>query len=112
MDGLSDLQPRLRVPAVARAGERVEIRAMVAHPMETGFRRDGEGARIPRAILTRLVCRYGGREVLRVDLQPAITANPYFSFQLRADVTAPVVVSWELDGRVVAETAAVLEVVP
>jgi len=112
MDGLSELQPRLRVPATAQAGAVVEIRAMVAHPMETGFRRDAEGARIPRDILTRLVCRYGEREVLRVELQPAITANPYFAFHLRADVTAPVVVSWELDGRVVAEAVAVLEVVP
>jgi sulfur-oxidizing protein SoxZ len=112
MDGLTGLQPRLRVPATARAGEIVEIRTLISHPMETGYRRDQSGELVPRDILTALVCRYGGHEVFRAELHPAISANPYLAFHLRVDASGPVSVSWEVDGTVVADATAAIEVVP
>jgi len=110
MDALSTLQPRIRVPATARAGEIVEIRTLVSHPMETGFRRDEQGNRVPRDILTQLVCRYAGRVVFRAELGPAISANPYIAFHIRVDVSGPVVVTWEVNGVAVAEQAGAIEV--
>jgi sulfur-oxidizing protein SoxZ len=110
MDRLTALQPRVRVPATARAGEIVEVRTLVSHPMETGFRRDEQGARVPRDILTHLVCEYAGREVFRAELQPAISANPYVAFHFRATVSGAVTVRWEVDGTVVAERTETIEV--
>ncbi|MCC7428877.1 MAG: thiosulfate oxidation carrier complex protein SoxZ, partial [Alphaproteobacteria bacterium] len=43
--------PRVRVPASARAGEIVEIRTQIDHPMETGLRRDEGGRPVPRNML-------------------------------------------------------------
>jgi sulfur-oxidizing protein SoxZ len=31
-------QPRIRIPRSARAGEVIEIRTLIEHPMETGLR--------------------------------------------------------------------------
>jgi len=112
MDRLNGFQPRLRVPATARQGEVVEVRTLISHPMETGFRRDDTGARVARDILTHLVCRYAGREVFRAALYPAIAANPYLGFHVRVDVSATLTVSWEVDGVVVASASAAIEVLP
>ena len=70
----------VNVPATAKAGDIVEIKALVAHPMETGYRREALGAAIPRNIVTRFVCTWNAEVVFAADLFPAIAANPYFAF--------------------------------
>jgi sulfur-oxidizing protein SoxZ len=87
----------IHVPPNAKAGEVVEIRTTIAHTMETGFRADSEGKTLPRDIITRFTCRYGNDEVFSADLYPAIAANPYVAFTVRAGVTAPLVFTWEGD---------------
>jgi len=71
---------RVRVPANAKRGEVIEIRAMALHPMENGFRFDTQGTLIPVNIIHTFICRYNGDEVFRATLQPGISANPYLSF--------------------------------
>ena len=68
------------LPAQARRGEIIEIKTLAAHPMETGFRRTQLGELIPRDIIRRFVCTYNGAEVFRVDLHPAVAANPLIAF--------------------------------
>ena len=87
----------VNVPASARRGEIIEIKALVAHDMETGFRRTEQGALIPRDIITQFVCTYNGAEVFRAELHPAISANPYFAFAMRAVESGAVVCKWTGD---------------
>ena len=108
---MDELKPRLRVPATAKRGDIVEIRTLVSHPMETGYRRDTAGKPLPRDTLTALSCTYGDEEVFRAELHPAIAANPYIAFTLRAERSGLVKVTWEKDSVVVAEASAALEVV-
>jgi sulfur-oxidizing protein SoxZ len=70
----------INVPRKARRGEVIEIKALLSHPMETGYRRDNVGNPIPRDIISRFVCTYNGMEVFQADLFPAIAANPFLSF--------------------------------
>ncbi len=70
----------INVPAKARRGELIEIKALMSHTMETGFRHTPSGEAIPRDIITNFVCRYNGVEVFRADFFPAIAANPFISF--------------------------------
>jgi len=70
----------INVPAKAKRGEIIEIRTLMSHIMETGFRRTAAGDIIPRDIITSFTCRYNGTEIFRADLFPAIAANPYLSF--------------------------------
>lgn len=67
---------RIDVPATAKRGEIIEIRTLIAHAMETGFRRTQLGVLIPRDIVTRFVCAYNGAEIFRAEFHPAIAANP------------------------------------
>jgi hypothetical protein len=48
------------VTQTAKRGDVIEIRTLIGHPMETGFRVTGEGARIPRDLIRKLTCRYNG----------------------------------------------------
>jgi sulfur-oxidizing protein SoxZ len=85
---------RIKLPKLAAAGEIVEVRAMIMHPMETGFNIDGRGAAIPVDIVTDFRCVYDGSEVFRAGLEPGLSANPIFIFRLRATRTGPVEFLW------------------
>ena len=101
---------RIRVPKTAKAGDVVEVRAIIQHPMENGFRLNSQGTEIPVEIVTDFVCSYDGAEVFRVRLEPGLSANPYFSFQLRATRTGPVDFWWRDQHGVVTEASEQLEV--
>ncbi len=70
----------INVPARAKRGDVIEIKTLMSHIMETGYRRTAAGDVIPRDIITSFSCRYNGVEVFRADLFPAIAANPFISF--------------------------------
>lgn len=74
------VKPRIRVPTQASQGEIIEIKTLLSHPMETGYRRDIQGHLIPRRIIRTFICTYNGEEVFRADWHPAIAANPYLAF--------------------------------
>jgi len=96
----------LKVPATARRGEVVQIRALIAHPMETGYRLDAAGKPLPRDILRRFTCRYNGELVVGIELHPAIAANPYFAFSAIATDSGTLTFTWEGDnGFAQTETA-------
>jgi sulfur-oxidizing protein SoxZ len=85
---------RLQVPATVRKGEPFEVRVLVQHPMETGYRRDLNGQSIPMHIVDKLVCRVGGREVFSAELGTGIAANPYIAFYATASESGEVEVEW------------------
>jgi sulfur-oxidizing protein SoxZ len=87
----------IRAPRTARRGEVIEIRTLIAHPMETGYRSGPDGRVLPRDILRRFTCRYDGEVVFAADLHPAIAANPYLAFHTVATVTGPLEFTWEGD---------------
>jgi sulfur-oxidizing protein SoxZ len=76
-------QARIQVPAGAKRGDVIEIRVVIQHPMETGFRREG-GERVKRNAIHSLACRYNGAEVFRATLSTGIAANPSIRFFMRA----------------------------
>ena len=87
----------VNAPASARRGDIIEIKALVAHEMETGFRRTQLGTLIPRNIITRFVCTYNGMEVFRAEFHPAVSANPYLAFATRATESGTIVCLWTGD---------------
>jgi sulfur-oxidizing protein SoxZ len=88
------------MPGEARRGEPVEVRILIQHPMETGFRRDAGGERVPRNALHSFVCRYNGAEVFRATLSTGIAANPVLRFFFRAVETGDLEFWWLDDENV------------
>lgn len=70
----------INVPAKAKRGDIVEIKTLMSHIMETGYRHTTTGEVIPRDIITGFICRFNGTEIFRADLFPAISANPFITF--------------------------------
>ena len=70
----------VNVPPKAKRGQIIEIKTLISHIMETGFRRTETGVPIPRDIITEFRCTYNGAEIFRADLHQAISANPFITF--------------------------------
>jgi sulfur-oxidizing protein SoxZ len=87
----------VNIPARARKGEIIGIRALISHEMETGFRPDATGQVIPRNIIKEFVCTYNGIEVFRAELFPAVSANPFLSFTTVAVESGTITLTWTGD---------------
>lgn len=85
--------PRVRIPRSARAGEVIEIRTLIEHPMETGLRHDA-GRAAPRDMLTRLAVRMNGEAVLEAEFRNGTSANPYHVFFVRIERTSSFEFTW------------------
>jgi len=85
---------RLSVPDTAAKGEVIEIKAMIQHPMESGFRRDSRGEAIARDIITRFACEYDGETVFAADFNPSVSANPFLTFYTTATVSGTLTFRW------------------
>jgi sulfur-oxidizing protein SoxZ len=70
----------INVPKTAKRGETIEIKALILHPMETGFRPGTNGRIIPRNIIEHFSARWNGEEIFAMAFSPAIAANPFVSF--------------------------------
>ena len=96
----------IQVPARAKRGDIIELRALIGHTMETGFRRTQTGELIPRDIIRGFRCTYNGTEVYRVELHPAIAANPLIAFTTVATESGTLQFEWVGDnGYTVTEIA-------
>jgi sulfur-oxidizing protein SoxZ len=82
------------VPPRPKRGEIVEIRVLIQHNMETGYRTDMVGGVIPRNCINVFSCRYNGAEVFRADLSPGISANPLLQFCTVAETSGELEFSW------------------
>lgn len=87
----------IHMPESAVRGEVIEIRALIGHPMETGYRPGADGRVLPRNIIRRFTCRYDGEPVFTAELHPAISANPYLAFHTVAMDSGTLQFTWEGD---------------
>ena len=104
----------ITVPRTAKAGEIIDIKALVQHPMETGYRRSSEGDMLPRDLIRTFTCRFvagasaataasaasasnAGELVFAATFHAAVAANPYLSFNFRAASSGTLIFVWEGD---------------
>ena len=94
---MANAKPRVKVPKSAKAGETVTIKTLISHPMETGLRKDKKGELIPRKIINKFTATFNGQEVINVAVEPAVSANPYFQFDMVVPETGTLVFTWTDD---------------
>jgi sulfur-oxidizing protein SoxZ len=91
---------RVLLPREARRGEKIEVRIVIQHPMETGYRLDADNRAVPKNAIRLLICRLAGEEVFRAELSPGIAANPYLVFHAIAEKSGDLELSWVDDAGV------------
>ena len=87
----------IKVSPNPRRGDVIEIKTLISHEMETGFRHSSTGAPIPRDIITTFVATYNGEEIFSARLFPAIAANPFITFHTIATESGILEFSWHGD---------------
>jgi sulfur-oxidizing protein SoxZ len=100
----------VNVPSKAKKGTVIEIRTLMSHIMEPGYRRTAAGDLVPRNIITSFSCRFNGEEIFRADLFPAIAANPFVSFFTVATESGKFEFEWIGDNGFVANASATITV--
>ena len=98
----------ISAPKKAKRGDTIEIKALISHPMETGYRSGANGTILPRNIIERFSARWNGDEIFRMAFSPAIAANPFVSFCAVAHESGTLALRWTGDqGFAVEETVAI-----
>ena len=87
----------INVPAKAKRDDVIEIKTLIAHDMESGYRPDSVGKMLPRNIVRLFVATYNGAEIFRAELHPAIAANPFLSFTTIATESGQIEFRWSGD---------------
>ena len=84
----------INVPKTARRGDVIEIKTLISHVMETGYRHSNTGVVIPRDIITSFSCKYNGEEIFATTFYPAIAANPFVTFFTTATTSGTLAFHW------------------
>ena len=105
-----DVKPRVKVPKSAKPGDIITLKTLISHPMESGQRKDADGKVIPRSIINRFVVDFAGTNALDVQLEPAISTNPYFEFDVLVDKSGEFTFTWYDDDGSVYEEKQSIEV--
>ncbi len=93
----------VNAPKTAKRGQVVEIKALIMHVMETGYRPGTNGRIIPRNIIQDFAATWNGREIFRMKMSPAIAANPFVSFSAIANESGTITFRWSGDEGFAAE---------
>jgi sulfur-oxidizing protein SoxZ len=87
----------VNVPTKARRGEIIQVKTLISHVMEPGFRASHNGRLLPRDIITLMTCIYNGEEIFRADFSPAVAANPFVAFYTTATESGTLDFMWAGD---------------
>lgn len=85
-----------RIRIRARVSQQVtEVQILLLHPMETGLRRDADGAPVAAHHITEVQVTASGRPVFSARLSIAVSQDPLLSFRFRgAQAGDPITVVW------------------
>ena len=64
-------------------GDVADVRVLMAHPMETGQRKDGAGKIVPLHFIQSISAQLNGKTVFQADISQAISRNPVFTFRIK-----------------------------
>jgi thiosulfate oxidation carrier complex protein SoxZ len=64
-------------------GDRVVVRALISHEMESGQRQDGSGQLVPAHYIEEIHAMHNGRIVFTAEWGPWVAKNPVLRFELK-----------------------------
>jgi sulfur-oxidizing protein SoxZ len=101
----SAILTRLAFAGPLKPGASIEARWSAAHPMDSGFRVDDSGNKIPRNIIHTVKVLLNGQLILEADLGTAMTSPVYLAFPVQVPEGGGVLrVLWQDDAGQVGET--------
>src|SRR5690349_14688633 len=84
----------MRIRAQAQ-GDKVTVRVLMSHEMESGQRRDAAGKLVPAWFIQNVSATCEGKPVMNAQWGPAVSKNPFLQFAFKGGkVGDKVVVTW------------------
>ena len=85
----------MKIRAATKDGV-TEVKVLMSHEMETGQRKDANGAIVPAWFITELSAKHNDKVVLAAEFGPSVSKNPYLAFKFKGGAKGDkVVVSWK-----------------
>jgi sulfur-oxidizing protein SoxZ len=76
-------------------GDVADVRVLMAHPMETGQRKDAAGKIVPLHFIQTITAQLNGKTVFNADVSQAVSRNPVFAFKVKgAKAGDRIVITW------------------
>jgi sulfur-oxidizing protein SoxZ len=70
----------MKIRATA-SGDKVDVKVLIAHEMETGFRKDAAGALVPAHYIQVVTAQCNSKTVLSMQWGPSVSKNPFLAFR-------------------------------
>ena len=70
----------IKIRAKAKGGT-TTVKTLMNHPMETGQRKDKQGAKIPEHFIQEVTAEHAGKLVMTAQWGTGVSKNPYLSFK-------------------------------
>ncbi|MCE1236885.1 MAG: thiosulfate oxidation carrier complex protein SoxZ [Hyphomicrobiales bacterium] len=84
----------MKIRATAKDGV-TEVKVLMSHEMETGFRKDSSGNPIPAWFIAEVTAKLDGKDVMKAQWGPSISKNPYLSFKIKGGAAGgKVAITW------------------
>jgi sulfur-oxidizing protein SoxZ len=64
-------------------GDKVEVKVLMSHVMETGLRKDAKGNTVPAHFIQNVTASHNGRTVLSAQWGTSVSQNPFLSFRFK-----------------------------
>jgi len=72
----------MRIRAQA-SGDKVTVRVLMSHEMETGQRKDANGQTVPAWFIQEVTAKLNGKDVFSAEWGPAVSKNPFLQFTIK-----------------------------
>ena len=64
-------------------GDKVEVRVLMSHEMESGQRKDAGGNLVPAHFIQNVTVSHAGKTVLSAQWGPSVSKNPFVHFRFK-----------------------------
>ena len=83
---------RIRVSVVS---DKVDVKVLMDHVMETGQRRDAKGTNVPAHFIQNVTATHNGKVVLSAQWGTGVSKNPFLHFRFKGGkIGEKVVLTW------------------
>ena len=84
----------MKIRAASKDGV-TEVKVLMNHEMETGFRKDSSGNVVPAWFISEVVAKLNGAVVMQAQWGPSVSKNPYLAFKVKGGKAGDkIAVSW------------------
>ncbi len=86
----------IKLPKKISKGSVIKVQSIIIHPNHSGLVKDKKTKKlIPAHYINKVVVEYGGKTVYDISTSAALSKDPYFAFNIKADTAGELKMTWK-----------------